>query len=147
MSNAPVLELRESNLSYNDARQPMTLRVFEDRVECTRPGIITRGSTDTIRYHQVAQVIVHRGLMWSALAVETNGGGGFRIGGLKKDAADQAKRAIDERVARPASGPSHAAATSSAPDLADQLARLGELRQSGALTPEEFAAAKAKLLS
>ncbi|MFE1546418.1 SHOCT domain-containing protein [Streptomyces sp. NPDC058718] len=41
-------------------------------------------------------------------------------------------------AAAPASGP--------APTVTDQLTRLGELAQQGLLTPEEFAAAKAKLL-
>jgi hypothetical protein len=141
----PLLLLKESSLSFhNEARQPMTLRVFEDRVECTKPRLFARGSTDTIRYEQIAQVIVHRGLAWNALAVETNGGGGFRIGGLKKHEAEQAKAAIDERVGRlrQQSG----ATASASPSLVEQLAQLSALRDSGALTEDEFAAAKKRLL-
>jgi hypothetical protein len=122
----------------------MSLRVFEDRVECTKPRLIARGSTDTIRYEQIAQVVVNRGLTWSALAVETNGGGGFRIGGLKKDRADEAKAMIDERVARlrEASMPVGPSAS-----LVEQLAQLAALRDSNALTEEEFVAAKSQLLA
>jgi uncharacterized protein (DUF849 family) len=38
-------------------------------------------------------------------------------------------------------------ATPAAPSTVDQLAKLAELHQSGALTDEEFAAQKAKLLN
>lgn len=40
-----------------------------------------------------------------------------------------------------------AAAAPAAPDVADQLRKLGELRDSGILTPEEFDAKKAELLA
>jgi hypothetical protein len=40
-----------------------------------------------------------------------------------------------------------AAPAAAAPDLPDELKRLADLRDSGALTDEEFAAAKAKLLA
>ncbi|MFI9210379.1 SHOCT domain-containing protein [Streptomyces sp. NPDC053253] len=42
--------------------------------------------------------------------------------------------------------PAGAPASGAAPTVTDQLTRLGELAQQGLLTPEEFAAAKAKLL-
>ena len=42
--------------------------------------------------------------------------------------------------------PAPAAAPAAAPDLMDQLQKLGELHASGVLTDEEFAAQKAKLL-
>src|SRR4051794_11824421 len=151
MSASPLLMLREHTLSFNESRQPMTLQVYEDRVECTKPRLIAKGSTDTIRYEQVAQVVIHQGLVWSALAVETNGGGGFRIGGLKKEAASQAKAAIDEGVARlRTTSRIDAVPTPSAtpsPSIAGELATLRELHEAGALTEAEFAAAKGKLLS
>ncbi|MFE7584799.1 SHOCT domain-containing protein [Streptomyces gardneri] len=42
--------------------------------------------------------------------------------------------------------PAGASVAGAAPTVTDQLIRLGELAQQGLLTPEEFAAAKAKLL-
>jgi hypothetical protein len=148
LSGTPLLLLKESSLSYHgEARQPMTLRVFEDRVECTKPRLVARGSTDTIRYEQIAQVIVHRGLAWNALAVETNGGGGFRIGGLKKRQAEEAKAVIDGRVKLLREQPVRTVTPASASlSLLEQLAQLSALRESGALTEDEFAAAKKRLL-
>jgi hypothetical protein len=137
----PLLILRENRFSYtSESRQPMSLRVFEDRVECTKPRLIARGSTDTIRYEQIAQVIVHQGLVWSALAIETNGGGGFRIGGLKKHLAEEAKAAIDAHVAQVQ------ASTTPPASLAEQLVQLTSLRDSGALSEAEFGAAKKRLI-
>ncbi len=142
------MTLVESRLAYigsNKARQPMTLRVFEDRVECRTPGLLTRGTLETIHYGQIAQVAIDRRVTWSKLAVETNGGGGFAIGGLKKTDAEAAKALIDERVAQVRSSVPTSAPESTT-SVADELAKLSVLRDSGALTEEEFAAAKARLL-
>jgi hypothetical protein len=144
----PLLTAREKLMSVSDGgRRTMTLRVYDDRVECTKPGLLTRGATDTIRYEQIAQVVVDRRIMWSKLAVETNGGGGFQIAGLNKDEADTAKTLIDERVARLQTATAATHATDTAPPIATQLAQLGALRESGVLTDDEFAVAKTRLLN
>jgi hypothetical protein len=125
-------------------RKMMTLRVFEDRVECTQPGLVGSGSTDSVRYDQIAQVFIDRGLRWSRLAIQTTGGGGFGIAGINKNEAETAKALIEERIARSrTSGPAPAVA----PSIADQITQLAALHDSGALSDEEFAAAKARLLS
>jgi predicted acylesterase/phospholipase RssA len=117
-------------------RLPFILSIFDDRVECRQPGVIKRGPTETIRYQQVAQVVVHRGVLWSGLTVETIAGGGFRIDGLRKKDAEAAKAALDSRVAS-ASGPDHGA----------QLEKLKSLYAAGVLTDTEFAAAERRLLN
>ena len=48
--------------------------------------------------------------------------------------------------ATPAPAPAPAPAAPAEPDLVEQLRRLGELRDAGILTEEEFAAQKAKIL-
>jgi hypothetical protein len=51
-------------------------------------------------------------------------------------------------MAQPPAPPAPPAAPAAPqPDLVDQLRRLGELRDAGILTEEEFAAQKAKLLA
>jgi Short C-terminal domain len=62
-------------------------------------------------------------------------------------AADAA--ALQQQIAAQQSQQAQAALTgqASAPDLTAQLEQLAQLRQSGILTDEEFAAAKAKLLA
>ncbi|MFC4885999.1 SHOCT domain-containing protein [Streptomyces beijiangensis] len=62
----------------------------------------------------------------------------------------QAQQASQPYQAPQASQPYQAAAPAPAPatggEIADRLAQLGQMAQQGLLTPEEFAAAKAKLL-
>jgi len=125
-------------------RKMMTLRVFADRVECTQPGLVGSGTTESIRYEQIAQVFIDRGLRWNRLAIETTGGGGFGIAGINRGDADAAKALIEERIER---SRAPVAAPTAAPSIADQIAQLAALRDSGALSDEEFAAAKARLLS
>ena len=124
-----------------------TITLFEDSVECATPGVLgAGGGTDSIRYEQIAHVMVGRGFRWATLAVQTTGGGGFEVGGLKKDEAEAAKRLIDERVAAARTPVPVVVTQAAAPGLAEQIAQLAALRESGALTEEEFAASKARLL-
>lgn len=138
--------LKESFRPGQGMRKMMTLRVYDDRIECTQPGLVGGGSTDAIRYEQIAHVLINRGLRWSELAVQTTGGGGFGIAGLNKGDADTAKTLIEERIARSRSQ-AHPAPVSAAPTMAEQIAQLAALRDSGALTEEEFTASKARLLN
>jgi hypothetical protein len=122
-----------------------TLTVFEDRVEHLQPGLVGHGQTDSVRYEQIAQVYLDKGMKWSKLAIQTTGGGGFGIAGLNKREAEEAKVLIEERIAR-ARMPQQQAAPAQA-SLAEQMSQLAALRDSGALTEEEFAASKARLLN
>jgi hypothetical protein len=143
-----LMNVRQRHLGrMREKGQPGWVRVYDDRVECLRPGVISRGLTETIRYEQVAQVLVTRGLAFSKLAVQSNGGGGFAIDGLKKDEADAAKELIDERVARYRADITTTRAPVNSGGLADQLTQLASLRESGALSEEEFQQAKARLMS
>jgi hypothetical protein len=144
MSRDPIMTLQEAFRPGQGVRKMMKLRVFEDRVECTQPGLVGHGATTSVRYEQIAQVVVERGLRWSRLAVETTGGGGFQIAGLAKDDAEAAKSFINERLHLARShSVSQPVVTSS---MAEQIAQLAGLRDSGALTDEEFVTAKARLL-
>jgi hypothetical protein len=123
--------------------RPKTLRVYRDRVECTKPGLISRGTTITIPYEQVAQVTVQRGLAWSALEIKTSGGSGFVVNGLPRADADAAKAEIDGRVA--------AVHGRTAPvrrieqGFGHELERLARLREEGLLSEWEFLEAKSAL--
>ena len=121
----------------------MSIRVYGDRVECNSPGMFSRGRTDTIRWDQVAQVVIEEGVAFNGLTVETNGGGGFSVTGFNKDEVRAAKSFIDERVAE-ARSMSTASTTGAA--LAAELAALAELHSKGVLSDEEFAAAKARVI-
>ena len=142
-SGEPLLTMKEAFRPGQGMRKMMTLRVFEDHVECTQPGLVGGGTTDSVRYEQIAQVFVDRGLKWSRLAIQTTGGGGFGIAGVSKSDADAARTLIDERIAR---SRNPVPAPTAAPAIADEIARLAALRDSGALSEDEFAVAKARLL-
>ena len=109
-----------------------TVRIHEDHVEHARPGLLARTRTITIRYEQVAQVALDRRMVWSSLSVETTGGGGFVIHGLRHRQADAAKRELDSRIS----------AAHARESVAEALERLGGLKEKGLLTEQEFSAAK-----
>jgi hypothetical protein len=58
------------------------------------------------------------------------------------DAFEQVRTAVEEYI-----GGSGGAAAPAAPDVAEQIEKLGELRDKGLITPEEFESKKAELLS
>jgi len=101
MEHDPVFELKESNWSRLDTqgRGPRMLRVFDDRLEYVQPRLIAKGMSEVIRFEQIAQTRLDERLFFAGIEIETNGGGGFRIGGLNKSAARAAKDHIDGRVA------------------------------------------------
>jgi Short C-terminal domain len=140
----PLYTLKESSWSRADTqgRGSRILRVFKDRVEYVQPRLIAKGTSEVIRYEQIAQTRLHEHLVFAGIQIETNGGGGFRIDGLNKAQARAAKAAIDERIAalrdRVQQGSS---------GLSEELANLERLRQSGVLSEDEFVAAKQRLLS
>jgi hypothetical protein len=127
----PLLVLRQSRL-FARALRPETIAVYGDRVEHARPGLLARTRTVTVRYEQVAQVSLDRRLVWSALAVDTTGGGGFVLDGLRRRDADAAKAKLDRLI-----GDAHARES-----VAEALERLSRLREQGLLTDFEFHAAK-----
>jgi hypothetical protein len=63
---------------------------------------------------------------------------------IDKDDVDPLITAIREQMA--AAGPGARAESRTEPDVTDQLKKLGELRDLGVLTPEEFEAKKSELL-
>jgi hypothetical protein len=109
-----------------------TLRLHDDRVEHAKPGILARTRTLTIRLEQVAEIALDRRMIWSSVTVDTTGGGGFTIHGLRRQQGDLAKRELESRIAE-----AHARES-----LAESLERLGRLKAEGLLTDREFSAAK-----
>jgi hypothetical protein len=109
-----------------------TLYVYEDRLEHATPGFLARTRTVTVRYEQIAEVALDRRLIWSSLHVETTGGGGFTIHGLRRRFGDLAKRELQDRIA----------AAHAYESVSEALERLGRLKTAGLLTDAEFVAAK-----
>src|SRR5205085_753749 len=101
------------------ALRPQTLRIHDDRVEHAKPGLLARTRTATVRYEHVAQIALDRRLFWSSLSVETTGGGGFAIEGLRHRGGDAAKQELEGRIA----------AVHARESVSQALERLGKLRE------------------
>ena len=125
-----MISVFQQSLLYGPRRE--TLRIHPDRIEHAKRGYIRRTRTVTVRYEQVAEVVLDKRLVWSSIQVETTGGGGITIHGLRRRQGDVAKREIDDQVR----------AVHAKESLTEALDRLGRLKAEGLLTPEEFAAAK-----
>jgi hypothetical protein len=146
-STGVLLRVRGSHLGTREVRPP-TLDVYDDRIEAVDRGFLTTDA-QTIRYSRVARVEVRRGVWWSALAIESTGGGVFLARGLRNADAEHARREIELRVARDdlAARDAAAAAVLRASPPAERLARLDALRASGAITGPEHAAQRARILA
>jgi Short C-terminal domain len=123
------------------------LYLFGHEVELRNMGV-TGSNVQSIRYDQITQVAVKRGGM-AALIIESRGGGTLTLKRATHSTAEEARRIIQERVnaALDASPPRHAEREGSAPaDIPDQILKLSKLRDSGAITVEDFEAKKKDLL-
>lgn len=73
------------------------LTVFEDRVEVSTLGVLSR-RTDRVRYDRIAGVSHEEGLSYSTVVIETRGGAEISAGGLPKPEAAAAVGLIEERL-------------------------------------------------
>jgi Short C-terminal domain len=99
------------------------------------------------RHDRISSVKAHKGVIGANLVVNAGGDEWTLRNVYPKEAVDQIAQVIrDEAQGRqmPVAAPAPAA---QAPDLMDQLKKLGELRDAGVLTDEEFEAKTADLLS
>jgi Short C-terminal domain/Bacterial PH domain len=117
--------------------------IYDDHVELTTAGL--GAGRDSLRYEQIAQVMVDRGFRHATLTIQTTGGGGISVGGLNKAEAEAGGRLIEEQIAAVHSG-GHAASQPAALTIPEQIRQLAALRDSGALTDDEFSSSKARLL-
>ena len=122
------------------------IRVWPDRIEEYEHHAIRKKGTQAISFQQVSEVSVSRGLVWSTISVESTGGKSITMIGIPKADAERVKKMIDDAVFASKRGPAVAPAPAAAPDLADQLRKLADLRDQGILTEDEFLAQKIKLL-
>jgi hypothetical protein len=89
--------------------------------------------------------LVRRPLMRAAMV-----GGGAYVAGKRRAEAEQREADEQQRISAleqgPAGAPAATAPTGQGPDIVAKLQELKQLQDSGALTPEQFEAAKQKLL-
>ncbi len=128
--------------------------IYEDRIEWGRQRISLSGKrleTNMVPIRQIQGVTTHRGGMLYTVVKVATAGDTVEVR-VTKPQAEQIKATITHLMlggGAPATAPGPAAAPprQAAPaSVADELAKLVQLRDAGALTDEEFAAQKAKLL-
>jgi hypothetical protein len=127
--------------------------IYDDRIEWGRQRVTmtgTRRDTNTVPVRQIQGVTTHRaGMLYTVVKVATSAD--IIEIRVARAQADQIKAILTRLMlgwgAPAATAPSAAAPPAPTPMLvADELAKLVQLRDAGALTNEEFAAQKARLL-
>jgi hypothetical protein len=141
-----LYEFQESRFKGGRLFTPNVIRVWPDRIEEYEHHAIRKKGTQAISFQQVSEVSMSRGLVWSDVSVESTGGKSITMDGIPKGDADRVKKMIDDAVFASKRGPVSAPVAAAAPDLADQLRKLADLRDQGILTEDEFSAQKARLL-
>lgn len=90
---APLIEL---GTHWFMTGRPARISVYESGVELVRSDPL-RKESQFMRYDQIAQVAVRRGLLFSTLVIESRGGGAIVVESLPKHETDRAARLIDQR--------------------------------------------------
>jgi hypothetical protein len=146
----PLYEFKASRFKGGRMFTPNVIRVWPDRIEEYEHHAVLKKGTQTISFHQVAQVKLGKGLHWADVTVESTGGHVITLKGLPKADGDQVKGLIDNAVNQTRSAdavsaaPTAPAATQSS--VADELLKLAQLRDAGVLSPEEFEEQKARAM-
>ncbi|MHB1508955.1 MAG: SHOCT domain-containing protein [Acidimicrobiales bacterium] len=141
---APLLEFRASRWRGGRLVTPNVVRIWNDRIEEYEHHAVRHKNTRAINYTQASQVTVNKGLRWSNIQVESTGGQIIALAGVPKANVDQIKTVLDEKInlVKFTVMPTPPTVV----DTSDRLIKLGEMRQAGLLTDEEFQSEKAKLL-
>lgn len=155
--------LREQAAARQAARQPTgalmqftshiedrnaNVVIYPDRIEWSRTGLNlglgSRRDTSMIPVRQIQGVSTHKARMGYTNVRVTTAGNATEFRVTKRQAED-VKATLLRLMSEPA--PSHPAPSHGpGPSVADELRKLGELRDSGVLTEAEFAEQKARLL-
>lgn len=135
-----LLVVRQTNVEV----RPKRLLVFEDRVELHDPGFF-KTEVKSMRYSQIAGVRAESRMLRGDLVIESTGGDRISVPKLPKGEALEARDLIHQKMAERDDVLTPPLA-SAPPDVADQIRKLGELRDAGLLTEEEFQSKKTELL-
>jgi hypothetical protein len=130
--------------SASSLKVPAALRVYEDAVEVTQFGLGGQ-NTRSMRYDQIAQVIVRKSMFRATLVIESSGGHTMLVESMTKQDAEDACALIRERAEYAVSS-STGSASGSASDVPAQIRELAQLMEEGIITKEEFDTKKKDLL-
>lgn len=141
--------------------------IWPDRIEWDRKGVsggkvgagiltlgvstlftgLKNGATDMVPIRQITSVTSKKGFGGNTVVTVRSAGGAVELRATHKEASRA--REILNRLMLEAQAPTVVSVTAAAPaaDIGAQLAQLGQLRDSGVLTNEEFESKKAELLA
>lgn len=124
---------------------PKRLLIFEDRVELHDRTGFFKTDVKAMRYAQIAGVHVEGRVIRADLVIESTGGDKIVAPKLAKDDAQSAHELIQKKMSERDTALSPAASASPA-DPTEQIRKLAELRDIGAVSEEEFERKKTELL-
>lgn len=122
------------------------LAVTNERVLWYHAAPIGRTLIDQ-RHDRISSVKAHKGVLGARLVVNAGGDEWTLHNVYPKEAVDQIAGVIRTEAQNRHPPPTQPATEAPAPDVMDQLKKLGELRDAGVLTNAEFEVKKADLLS
>jgi hypothetical protein len=114
------------------------------RLLFVQDGVMSK-TTEDFPMDKVSSVQWTSGMMLGSIVIFASGNKS-EIKNVNKDDGKEMVDKVRHRISSPASAPAPIAATAGA-DPFEQLRKLGALRDAGVVTPEEFEAKKAELLS
>jgi len=134
-----LMRISGSRLLSNTWKQELV--VTEDGVESEVLQVFRRIKM-VVPFDRIAQVNLVRGILTADLEVVNKGTDNIVVRALGKTEAEKAKALIESRMREASRAPS----TSASFSVADELAKLAELRKRGIINESEFQAQKDKLL-
>lgn len=114
------------------------------RLLFVQDGFMSKTSED-FPYSKISSVSWGSGMVMGTITVFASGNKA-EIKNVQKEDGKEIVDALRERLADSPAAPAAATSSAGQPDVMGQLRQLGELRDAGVLTPEEFEAKKADLL-
>lgn len=138
----------------HEAGRNAIVTLYPDRIERTKPtsrmsvtGMLTGGQEDVevIPTKSISSVQVKRAGWYHHVTIYASGN--TIVLSVDAASAEQLRGLIMKQVSGGSAPAAPAAAAPAAPSIVEQIKQLGELRDAGLITPEEFEAKKADLLS
>lgn len=141
MSENILMRIKGSMLLSNSWKQELTITERGVNGDVIRDG---KRQKMFLPFDRIAQVNLTKKVFAADLELVNAGGtGNLEINGLKKKQAEESKTLIEDHMKIATASPRTVASSAS---VADEIAKLANLRDSGAITEEEFQTQKRKLL-
>jgi hypothetical protein len=147
----PLYQFTASRSNSGRMSSPNVIHVWSDRIEEVEHHALQKKNSNVINFHQVAQVTMSKGMRWADMVVESTDGHVIALKGVPKADGERVKSIIDDAVHGAKVGHAVAAAApqasvASATSMTDELLKLVQLRDAGALSDGEFEAQKQRIM-